>query len=177
MLTHNKLTTNQKQELLRIKKHNRSALIRDRAQAVLTRMEGFSISETAKALQRSEWFVKESVKNFNDGTLARTSLKSHNYKLSPENRQTVIDTIKTKTPKTLGFNTPFWTMKVIKIWIRKGYKIEYKDEKSYRQLFQAAGFTFHKPKPVDYRQDRGKTRAFKGALKKSSIGTKLRFSW
>jgi transposase len=172
-----KLTRPQKVALIAVKRANPSALIRERAQAVLTRNEGFTIKQTAVALQKSESFVKDSIRRFKGGMLETTDYASHNYKLSPEQRQEAVAVIKTKTPRDVGFPTQFWTMKIVKNWIKKAYKIEYKDEKSYRELFKEAGFTFHKPKPVDYRQDRGKIKAFKGALKKSSVSSKLTFSW
>ena len=172
-----KLTHQQKQKLLQLKKKSLSALIRDRAQAVLTRREGFSIKETAQALQRSEWFVKESLKKFGAGTLASTQLTSHNHRLSPVDRKAIIKTIQTKTPKILGFGSQFWTMRLVKDWLNREYRVTYRDEKSYRTLLQQAGFTFHKPKPVDYRQNRGQLKSFKGALKKSLSNTSVRFSW
>lgn len=172
-----KLSRSQKDKLLCVRRTGPSALIRERAQAILTRYEGFTIDQTARALQKSETFIKDSIRRFRNGTLQTTDYTSHNHKLPPDSRLAIVNTIKTKTPREVGFKTPFWTLKIVKVWIKKAYKMEYKDAKSYRQLFQEAGFTFHKPKPVDYRQDRGKIKAFKGALKKSSVSSRLRFSW
>ena len=85
--------------------------------------------------------------------------------------------IQKNTPKDFGYSTQFWTMAILKELVKKQYGIAYKDEKSYRNLFVAAGFSFHKPKPVDFRQDPEKMKKFKGALKKSYTTTRLRFSW
>ena len=177
MQTKIKLTKEQTQELLKIKKINKSVLIGDRAQAVLIRNEGFTLSETAKALHRSPNFIKDSVKRFKNGQLEDTRYASHHSKLSGDDRKSVIEMIQKNTPKDFGYSTQFWTMAILKELVKKQYGIAYKDEKSYRNLFVAAGFSFHKPKPVDFRQDPEKMKKFKGALKKSYTTTRLRFSW
>ena len=171
------LTKEQQIELLKLKKTHKSDLIRDRAQAVLIRNEGFTLSETARALSRSQTFVKNAVTLFKDGQLETTGYTSHYFKLSTDDRQSVIKLIQKKTPKDFGYATQFWTMAIFKELVKKQYGVTYQDEKSYRNLFVTAGFSFHKPKPVDFRQDPEKIKKFKGALKKSYTTTKIRFSW
>lgn len=177
MQTKIKLTDKQTKQLLKIKKIHNSDLIRDRAQAVLIRNAGFTLAQTAKALHRSQTFVKDAVKRFRDGQLEGTAYTSHHSKLSDDNRKSVIKMVQKKTPKDYGYNTQFWTMAIFKELLKKQYRLTYKDEKSYRNLFQVAGFSFHKPKPVDFRQNPEKIKKFKGALKKSYTTTRLRFSW
>lgn len=177
MQTKIKLTKEQIEQLLKIKKTHTSDLIRDRAQAVLIRNESFTLVKTAKALHRSQTFVKDAVKRFKDGQLEDTHYTSHHSKLSDNDRKSIIEMIRKKTPKDFGYKTQFWTMAIFKELVKKQYGITYRDEKSYRKLFAAAGFSFHKPKPVDFRQDPEKIKKFKGALKKSYTTTRLRFSW
>lgn len=177
MQTKTKLTKEQTQTLLKLKKTHKSNLIRDRAQAVLIRDEGFTLAQTAKALHRSSTFVKDAATRFKDGQLADTQYTSRHFKLSDNDRKSVIEAVQTKTPKDYGYSTQFWTMAILKELVKKQYGVTYKDEKSYRELFVKAGFSFHKPKPVDFRQDPEKMKKFKGALKKSYVTTKLRFSW
>jgi len=177
MQTKIKLTKEQQQILLKIKRNHQSDLIRDRAQVILIKNEGFTIVETAKALYRSQTFVKDAVKRFKDGKLEVTQYTSHHSKLPPADRQAIITMLQKQTPKDFGYQAQFWTMAVFKELINKQYHIVYKDEKSYRELFKKAGFSFHQPKPVDFRQDREKIKAFKGALKKTYKTTKIRFSW
>ena len=177
MQTKIKLTEQQTQELLKLKKTHKSDLIRDRAQAVLIRNEGFTLSETAKALHRSQTFVKDAVALFRDGKLDITGYTSHHFKLSDDDRKSAIGIIQKKTPKDFGYSTQFWTMAIFKELVKKQYGVVYKDEKSYRNLFAAAGFSFHKPKPVDFRQDPEQIKKFKGALKKTYTSTRIRFSW
>lgn len=175
-----KITNQEKQQLLKIKQKGLSETIRDRAHAVLLRNQGFTIANTAKALLRSDKFVKSALRLFKNKKLAITNFKGNNHKLLPEQRKEIIKTIKDKAPnelKDFGFKQQFWSTDILKIIIRKKYKIEYKTEKSYYDLFKQADFTFHKPKTRDFRQDPEKMKEFKGALKKSSTTTKIRLSW
>lgn len=180
MLAKIKLTKKQKRELIEIKRKHKSNIIRDRAQVVLALNEGLNITNTSKALLRSDKFIKKAVEMFNKGELEKLELSSNNHKLSKPQRTKIIETIKTKTPKDLKdfkFKSQFWTTDILRRIIKKRYKIEYKTEQSYYDLFEQTGFTFHKPKTKDYRQDPKKIKKFKGALKKSSTTTKIRLSW
>ena len=177
MSTKIKLNKKEKQQLLRIKKKHKSELIRDRAHAVLLRNNELTIENIAKALLRSEDFVKQAIKRFNKGELEDLKLIGNNRKLTKKQREKIIKTIQTKTPKDFKFKEQFWSTDVLKKIIKKRHKIEYKTEKSYYDFFKQAGFTFHKPKTKDYRQDPEKIKKFKGALKKSSTTTKIRLSW
>ena len=180
MSTKIKLTEKEKQQLLKIKKKSKSELIRDRAHAVLLRNNEFTIENTAKALLRSEDFVKQAIKRFNKGELEDLKLIGNNRKLNKKQQEKIIEIIKTKTPQDLKdfkFKEQFWSTDILKRIIKKRHKIEYKTEKSYYNFFKQAGFTFHKPKTKDFRQDPKKVKKFKGALKKSSTTTKIRLSW
>jgi transposase len=178
MQTKIKLSKEQQTKLLKLKKTSKSELVRDRAQAVLIRNEGFTLSETAKALHRSQSFVKDTIARFKDGQLLeKTDYTSHHSKLSIADRKAIIKMLKKKTPKDYGHKTQFWTIAIFKELLSRKYGVIYRDDKSYRNFFKAAGFSFHKPKPVDFRQDPERLKKFKGALKKSYTSTRLRFSW
>lgn len=180
MTTKIKLTLKQKQQLLKTKKKHKSVLIRDRAQAVLARGEGLTIANIAKALSRSDDFVKRAIKRFNAGKLEKIEISGNNHKLSNKQRKEIIKMIRHQCPKKLnGFNfkTQFWSTEILKEVIKEKYHIEYKTDKSYYDLFKQAGFTFHKPKPKDFRQDPEKIKSWKGALKKSYKSTRIRLSW
>lgn len=180
MSTKVKLTSKQKEQLLKIKRTHKSPLIRDRAHAVLLRNNGLTIEQAARAVLRSEDFVKQAIKRYRQGKLAETALSSHNYKLQGEKRKAVVKMIREQCPKDLkGFNftTQFWATDILKTVIKQKYQIEYKDDRSYHNLFKEAGFSFHKPKTKDFRQDPEKIKQFKGALKKSSKSTVIRLSW
>lgn len=174
------LTKKQKDKLIELKRKQQSALVRDRAQVILARNSDLTISNIAQALSRSEDFVKQSIYRFKKGTLNKVKLTGNNRKLTKKQRANIIAVIKKETPKDLKgfqFKEQFWTTAILRRIIRKKYKIEYKTEKSYYDFFKQAGFTFHKPKTKDYRQDPQKIKKFQGSLKKSSTTTKIRLSW
>ncbi|MFH1232849.1 MAG: winged helix-turn-helix domain-containing protein [Patescibacteria group bacterium] len=180
MLIKIRLTKKQKQQLLQIKHQSKIAIIRDRAQVILALNNGLNIINTAKALSRSDKFVKNAIKLFNQGKIDEIKYSSNNHNLTPNQRDKIIKIINDKAPNELSdfnFKTQFWSTDILKKVIKKKYQIEYKTEKSYYDLFKVAGFSFHKPKIKDFRQDPEKIKSFKGALKKSSSRTKIRLSW
>lgn len=139
------------------------------------RNEGFTIEDTAKALSLSDKFAREAVKKYRNGGMENLGFNSNNNKLREEQRKEIIKMIQEKCPKDLKdfkFTTQFWSTDILKKVVDKKYKVEYKNVQSYYDLFKEAGFSFHKPKTKDFRQDPEKIKEFKGALKKSSKTTK-----
>lgn len=146
----------------------------------MLRNNGFTIEHTAQAVLRSKDFVQQSIRRYKQNKLEKTELSSNNHKLSDKKREAVIKMIQEKSPKDLkefNFTTQFWAADILKAVLKKKHKIEYKNNKSYYDLFKQAGFSFHKPKTRDFRQDPEKIKKFKGALKKSSKNTVIRMSW
>ena len=176
-----KLNKIQKQQLLKIKQKSQTETVRDRAHAVLLRWQGFTIEQAARALLRSDKFIKHAAKLHRQGKLTETHFQgNHHTKLLKQQRDEIMGIIKSKCPDELSgfkFKEQFWSTDILKIVIKRKYQAEYKTEKSYYDLFRQAGFSFHKPKTKDFRQDPAKMKEFKGALKKSSETTKLRLSW
>lgn len=60
-------------------------------------------------------------------------------------RETIIETVKTKTPKDLGFASEHWTTGLLGKWIEREYKTKYKSKTSLYLVFKQAKFTYHKP--------------------------------
>jgi len=176
-----KLNKIEKQELLKIKQKSKTETVRDRAHAVLLRSRGFTIEGAANAIMRSDKFVKHASRLHRAGKLTETHFKgNHNTTLSKRQRDEIIGVIKNKCPnelKEFKFKEQFWTVDILKTIIKRKYGAEYKSVKSYYSLFKTAGFSFHKPKTKDFRQDPEKMKQFKGALKKSSTTTRIRLSW
>ncbi|PIR12751.1 hypothetical protein COV49_04440 [Candidatus Falkowbacteria bacterium CG11_big_fil_rev_8_21_14_0_20_39_10] len=176
-----KLNQIQKQKLLKIKQKSQTETVRDRAHAILLRHQGFTIEQTAQALLRSDKFIKHAAKLHRQEKLTETHFQgNHHTKLTKQQRDEIIGIIRDKCPNKLpGFNfkEQFWSTDILKIIIKQKYQAEYKTEKSYYDLFKRAGFSFHKPKIKDFRQNPAKMKQFKGALKKSSETTRIRLSW
>lgn len=174
------LTTQQKKQLIEIKRSHQSAIVSDRAHAVLLRTKGFTIAKTAEIIFRGDQFVKGAVKRYKQGELTKLNFYGHNRKLSKQQTDEIIELIRTQSPKELRnskFNTQFWSTDILRQVVKKNYGVEYKTDNSYYDLFKQAGFSFKKPKTKDFRQDPEKVKEWKGALKKSWQSTKIRLSW
>jgi len=87
------LALEEKRQLLTIKRTNKSSLIRDRAQAVLARNEGLTINNIAKALSRSDKFIRSAINLYQQGKIETNNLTSNNYKLNQEKRKEIIELI------------------------------------------------------------------------------------
>lgn len=61
--------------------------------------------------------------------------------------ETII-TLKTKSPRDLGYNADYWTTNLLGYHLEKTYKVKYKSRTSHYLLFKKAQFTFHKPGQV-----------------------------
>lgn len=76
--------------------------------------------------------------------------------LTRNQREQIIETIKTKNPKELGSyyqNYEYWTAGVLGEYIKRTYQVEYKSNTSHYLLFRRARFTYHKPGRVSARRD------------------------
>lgn len=173
------LNQEQKQELLKVKKQSQSSIIRDRAHAVLLRSQGKKIHEIANILFRSQTFVKESIKSYQQEGIIK--LQKHNKggnskKLSQEQKDNLKQLLE-KEPLNYGFNQSFWSIDLLKIFVKKQFGLIYQSNQSYYDLFRYCGFSFKKPQTKDARQDPVKVEQFKDALKKTYKSTKIRLSW
>lgn len=180
MPTQTNLTIEQKEQLIKIKRSHQSAIVSDRAHAVLLRNKGFTLAQTAEILFRSDQFVKGAVKRYKQGELSKLNFDGHNRKLTKHQTDEIIQIIRTQSPKELQnfkFNTQFWSTDILRQVIKNNYDIEYKTDNSYYDLFKQAGFSFKKPKTKDFRQDPEKIKEWKGALKKNWQSTNIRLSW
>ena len=65
--------------------------------------------------------------------------------LTKKEREEIVETVKTKTPKDLGFVSEHWTTGLLGKWIEQAYKTTYKSKTSLYLVFKQAKFTYHKP--------------------------------
>lgn len=65
--------------------------------------------------------------------------------LTRKQRKTVEETLKTKTPKDLGYGHEHWTSGVLGDWIEKKFKVKYKSKTSLYLIFKKISFTYHRP--------------------------------
>ena len=68
-------------------------------------------------------------------------------------------------------------MKLLQEWVQKEYGVSYQSDQSYRNLFQEAGFSFHKPEKVHQNQDPHRRQRFEEQLKKNFRNTGEKMVW
>lgn len=71
--------------------------------------------------------------------------------LTKKEREAIIETVKTKTPKDCGYVSEHWTTGILGNWIEQEYQARYKSKTSLYLVFKQARFTYHKPGMV-YRE-------------------------
>jgi transposase len=87
------------------------------------------------------------------GSLTDKRLGSPKELLTKKQREEIMNTLKTKTPKNFGYATEFWTTSLLGAYIERKYSAKYKSRTSYYLLFKKAEFTYHKPERVYHEQD------------------------
>ena len=65
--------------------------------------------------------------------------------LTKKEREAIIETVKTKTPRDVGYVSEHWTTGILGNWIEQEYKAKYKSKTSLYLVFKQAKFTYHKP--------------------------------
>jgi|SRR5208283_3344014 len=101
----------------------------------------------------------------------------NHHQLTVEQKDQIGKILKEKTPEDCGYGGRFWTVELLKGWVRKEYGIFYRCDQSYRNLFQRAGFSFHKPKKVHKNQSPYMRKRFEEKLKKNSRNTGEKMVW
>ncbi len=65
--------------------------------------------------------------------------------LTRKQREKVIETVKTKSPKQLGYASDHWTTGILGDWIEEKHKVKYKSKTSLYLVFKKANFSYHRP--------------------------------
>lgn len=98
-------------------------------------------------------YLKEGIKSIQLKTRGIRKL------LKEEEMLEIIETLKTKLPKDLGYaGANSWTTGVLSNWIYSKYEVLYKSKTSYYVIFKKSKLTFHKPGKVYEKHDEEKTR-------------------
>lgn len=178
-----KLTQTPKQKVDELKtflKTTRRPDERDRARAVFKLIQGQKRQTVADFFDihiktLDEWqraFKKQGI----DGLRTKPQ-PGNNQRLSSEQKEEIKASINTKEPKDFGLGERFWSVPTLRQYVKKQYKVTYKSNDSYRQLFDFCEFTYHKPNKVNKKQDPHMRKRFEETLKKSSNGTYEKITW
>lgn len=146
-----RLKQKQKVELQVFVQSSKSADEVRRAQVILLldKRGGFSLMESMTGYGRTQAYdIKK--RYLQAGIVALEDKRKGMPKelLTKQERERVISTVRTKTPKDLGTyyqNYAHWTTGVLAHWIEKEYGVKYKSKTSLYLVFRKARFTYHKP--------------------------------
>ena len=153
---------------------------KDRARAIIKRIEGWKRSDVAN-------FFDVNIKTIDDWTLKYNKVgiqglqtkpqKGNNRTVTVKQKQEVKKTITTKRPDQVGLSARFWNVPLLKEYIKRKYGLFYRSPATYRKLFYSCGFTYHKPNKVNKKQSPHMRKRFEETLKKSSNGTVEKIAW
>lgn len=86
--------------------------------------------------------------------------------LTKKQRETVIETVKTKTPNDVGYSYEYWTTTILGEWIKKEFNVEYRSRTSLYLVFKKASFSYHRPGTVYKERDEKEVAKWKKYAKK-----------
>lgn len=124
------------------------------------RIKSFTSYSRAQAFRLKQRYLAEGIECLTD----RREGKPKEL-LSKKEREEVIETVKTKTPKNLGFASDHWTTSLLGNWIELEYKAKYKSKTSLYLVFKQAKFTYHKPGRVYHKHNEKVIQAWKRQVK------------
>lgn len=156
MITTENLTSQEREVLKDHYRHCQTALIRERAHAILLSDQRHSIPEIARMLFRDADTVYGWIKSFNEIRIASIFpgyRDNHNAsKLTKEQKEEVKRTLS----KPNGLTTSFWTLPKFKEYVAAHFNIVYESDRSYHYLLAYCGYSFKLPNPFDKRRNEAK---------------------
>lgn len=162
-------TEAEKQELRKFIKKTKDSRARDRARAVLKRMEGRSRKEIAAFLEVkqdtvSDWITRYRKRGI-EGLKSKPQPGNHRM-LTSKQREEIKTVVRSKTPKDLGYGRDFWDIPLLARYVREKHEVRYASDRSYHRLFAFIGFTYHKPVKRDKKRKEKMVREFERRLRK-----------
>lgn len=153
MIKIQKLTKTEQKTLKDHYRHSQTALVRERAHAILLSAYGHSAPEIVSILFRETDTIYGWIKAFNDLRMASILPgyrdNQNAAKLSKEQKEEVKQTL----AKPGGLPASFWTLPKFKEYIKGEFNIVYESERSYHYLLEYCGYSFKLPSPFDKRRD------------------------
>ena len=153
MIKINNLTKTEQKTLKDHYRNCQTALIRERAHAVLLSAAGHTVPKIASILFRKTDTVYDWIARFNDLRIASIFPgyrdNQNAAKLSKEQKEEVKQTL----AKSDGLPASFWTLPKFKEYLRAEFNIVYESERSYHYLLEYCGYSFKLPSPFDKRRN------------------------
>lgn len=152
-----KLTKKEQNLLEQHYKHSQTALIRERAHAILLSAQGYSPVEIAGILIRKPDTIHVWIEAFQSTRVASIfpgyANNQNAAKLTQTQKEEVKKTLAIPTGEVGSLPNKFWTLPTFKEYINAKFKVVYESERSYHYLLEYAGYSFKLPSPFDLRRN------------------------
>lgn len=151
-----------------------------RVQAVLMKKKGFTVAHIMQANGKPRVTIEGWITAFNQksvGGLRTKTQTSHYVKLNDHQKQELKTLVHGHKPAEYGYTKDFWSIPILKDFIKIKFNVEYKSEKSYQDLFAYCGFSYQKAEYIDHRKDETNPKRFKVRLRKRLKKGVFSISW
>lgn len=151
-----------------------------RIQAVLMKKKGFTVDQIMQVNGKNRTTIEGWITAFNQQGVAglKTVPQTPRFvKLKPEEKQELKTLVHGHKPTEYGYTQDFWSIPILKDFIKTKFKVVYKSEKSYQELFAFCGFSYQKAEYIDHRKDETDPKKFKVRLRKRQNCGAFSMSW
>jgi transposase len=141
-----KIVSNRDSTTKEIKRAQVVIMLNDKLEVkLISKTTGYKKSQIFEIRKK---YIKKGITSIED--LARKNPKEL---LTKQQRDEIIQIIKTKVPDDIGFQSSYWTTALLGEYIKRKYKVKYKSKTSFYLLFEQAKFSYHKPGRVYEKHD------------------------
>jgi len=153
MITAQNLTKREQETLKDHYRHCQTALIRERAHAILLSGQGHSVPKIAAILFRDPDTVYGWIKSFNELRIASIFPGYRDNRNAAKLTKEQKEEVKRTLVKPNSLTASFWTLPKFKEYINSAFNIVYESERSYHYLLAYCGYSFKLPSPFDKRRN------------------------
>lgn len=151
-----------------------------RVQAVLMKKQGFTVEQIMRANGKPRVTIESWITAFNKEGVEGLRTKpqtSHYVKLDHTQKQSLKTMVHGHKPAEYGYTQDFWSIPILKDFVKTKFNVTYKSEKSYQDLFVFCGFSYQKAEYIDHRKDETNPKKFKVRLRKRLKKGAFSMSW
>lgn len=151
-----------------------------RIQAVLMKKKGFTIAQIMQANGKNRTTIEGWITKFNQQSVQglKTVPQAPRFvKLKPDQKRELKTLVYGHKPTEYGYTQDFWSIPMVKDFIKTKFNVTYASEKSYQDLFAYCGFSYQKAEYIDHRKDETDPKRFKVRLRKRLKKGAFSMSW
>lgn len=163
-----------------LKGHDLSKQEYIRIQAVLMKKKGFTVEQIMRANGKNRTTIEGWITEFNQNGVAglKTVPQTPRFvKLKPDQKRELKTLVYGRKPAEYGYAQDFWSIPMLKNFIKTKFNVVYKSDKSYQDLFAYCGFSYQKAEYIDHRKDETNPKKFKVRLRKRLKKGAFSISW